>query len=481
MQIGDEFDPRFSVCKFHPDAIVSADRSLVSGIDKRLYDLLIVYRHRGGQVFPGIETLAKELAVSEKTIRRSLKALAAAGLISWVKAGRSNLYSFLFHRIFVDAAREAGIAVPDTTPVTESGHRSNSSPIPVKKAPDTGHSCDRLSTEVHEVQTNEERKLVTNTGRAGTDKPPADAFIEQIRSIIDLADILGRKPDDALCRKVIGILGYPAAIPFLKSQMRDAREGEIRSYGLVASLAKDARGVYDVDKKRRLEEAKRRADQEPAHEAQVRSWLQPLGFTEQYLERAVRLIMAPEVCKDLASGEVQKKLRSVQLHAEQGHERSLLARFARESSFKVNGKPPARSRVSVPEILDRIRYEFRVRNLADRLGNLPQAPDRRTEIRQLVEAFMGRAPIPDDLLGRLVEMAGLRTVPDLIGCLEDLEWEAPIVAKQWRGLIQGFCPKCKGKGWRFPDLERRINHLGGYAEQDCPECIPVWSVMDPAM
>jgi hypothetical protein len=82
-------------------AIMSIPRSKLSFAAKCLYGLLRLHGHLPadptidgvqGPCYPGEDTLARELGVSERYVRDVLDELRDSGLISWKRTGRSNRY-----------------------------------------------------------------------------------------------------------------------------------------------------------------------------------------------------------------------------------------------------------------------------------------------------------------------------------------------------------------------------------------------------
>lgn len=481
LKIGEPFDP--GSCKFHPDSIVvSAGKAIgLTDTEKMVYARLIVYKHSYEAVYVSEETLRRDVSKSERTIRRSVGHLAELGLIRVTKRGRSNTYEFLLHPIFREAAIEAGLLAtteaenPDTTsaiiPAMETGHRPSVTAIPAIGDQNTGHSCGRL------VRSSED-KVRTSEGKSDCGHASA---LEEIRTIIDLHDSLGRKPDDRICRNVLGILKECAAFCFMKEQVDEARERGIRSYGLVLELAKDARGRFEVAQKNRAREERRRLDLQPPRKQQVQEWLQPLNLPEALQRKALDLITSAPWA---TTAEVKSMLNELATKVESSKQPWVV------KGFRVNGKPVTRCEpITEDRIMEHIRMkcfprEFLMGEIERALVNLPAPggpPDHRGRIKRLAEVYMGRAPVPGEILDHIVEAAGYRPWQDLIWSLANLRIHSPILATQWRGLIQGFCPACHGGGWRFPGFDERINHTGGYAEQDCRRCIKIWLPMDPKL
>lgn len=66
---------------------------------KTLYALLLDYAWDDGECFPSQETLATDLGISKRTLKRDLDELRELGLITWEQRGykKSNLYSILLN------------------------------------------------------------------------------------------------------------------------------------------------------------------------------------------------------------------------------------------------------------------------------------------------------------------------------------------------------------------------------------------------
>jgi hypothetical protein len=206
--------------------------------------------------------------------------------------------------------------------------------------------------------------------------------------------------------------------------------------------------------------------------------------------------MSPDVLKNFSAVEIRRKL--VSIHAES--QRPTLQRqyigagvdiAAAGLRARWNGKAVVFTKtMNSDEVVDTILHHFRVEIpwLAVKLGKLklPKAHDEREHIKQIAEAFIARSPISDDLLDRLVTMAAARPMREFVGdgyelgSLERLAIDAPILAKQWRGLIQGFCPVCRGRGWKWIELGQKTLPFGNGGEWDC-DCIRIWSPMDPTL
>jgi hypothetical protein len=105
--IGEQFNPRYEACGFHPEEIVARSHDLTDG-QKLLYTRLVRWarskhgvraNERAGEVWRSQRNIATELGKSERQIRRDLKRLEVLVLIKLrVRDGRkSNTYVFLHH------------------------------------------------------------------------------------------------------------------------------------------------------------------------------------------------------------------------------------------------------------------------------------------------------------------------------------------------------------------------------------------------
>lgn len=127
-KIGEVFNPWPEACGFHPgDAVMrEPDRNLDAGA-KLLYLRLLKYAGRDALCFPKVETLARDLGVTEKAIDKRLARLHRHGLISHKRrAGRrSNTYQFLWHKMF-ELEGNAGSRQTGQEPNRSSPHDGNS-------------------------------------------------------------------------------------------------------------------------------------------------------------------------------------------------------------------------------------------------------------------------------------------------------------------------------------------------------------------
>lgn len=149
--IGDCFNPWHRACGgLRVADIVGRFLNLGAG-PKRLYARLVRFAGREGICFPSQETLAAELGVSVRTVRRDLATLARWRLIQHQRGGRgrSNRYVFLWHEEFersrMAAQRlDAEGAIPrDERPELDDPavvDRSHSARRKVKNCQLTGHA-----------------------------------------------------------------------------------------------------------------------------------------------------------------------------------------------------------------------------------------------------------------------------------------------------------------------------------------------------
>lgn len=118
---GTAFNPYRKVCGFYPPDWVRRDPKLSSGA-KLTYERLVRFGGKNGICHPSQKTLAIELGISERQVRRNLQELEAGGLISWRRGGRSangdrlcSRYSFLWHAMF-------DRALSSCPPASSTGH-----------------------------------------------------------------------------------------------------------------------------------------------------------------------------------------------------------------------------------------------------------------------------------------------------------------------------------------------------------------------
>ena len=94
----------------------------LSAEEYRLYSLLRHYARRGDHCWPGQAKLAASLNVKERSIRRYLRGLRAAGYLSWSKRfGTTNVYVILHVPI---RSEMTGLGEP-----LQSGHRCPLNPV----------------------------------------------------------------------------------------------------------------------------------------------------------------------------------------------------------------------------------------------------------------------------------------------------------------------------------------------------------------
>ena len=82
-----------------PNAIMR--RKDLTSTQKLLWARLSQYSGNNGQVYPALETLARELGISKSQVRRDLRIMEDKGLIKReLRIGRSSKYHFLWHECF---------------------------------------------------------------------------------------------------------------------------------------------------------------------------------------------------------------------------------------------------------------------------------------------------------------------------------------------------------------------------------------------
>ena len=137
-----------------------------------------------GYCFPGLVTIARDTELDERSVRRALKKLADAGLITIGKKGRRNANAYQLHLdrgVQVEPKPDTESGLDQSIPDTESGlNRTQSPDIPDTESaePSLNHQKNlRQSVEGHSGQ---------NSGK--NSKPPTE---DQLAYILSLSGKLG--------------------------------------------------------------------------------------------------------------------------------------------------------------------------------------------------------------------------------------------------------------------------------------------------
>ncbi len=141
------FNPyKMFVGSFVPNCMLQYDG--LSHVAKLCYARMAQYAGVNGEAYPSYNTIAKEIAVSNRTAKRVIKELVDTGFIAIVSRfddGKqtTNKYIFLWHDIFKDAIRHENTAggVSEISP----GSVSVLSPPPVSKVTPKENHCLRES------------------------------------------------------------------------------------------------------------------------------------------------------------------------------------------------------------------------------------------------------------------------------------------------------------------------------------------------
>jgi hypothetical protein len=119
--IGQPFNPSFKFCGFFPPEIVRRRTDLKQG-PKLLYLSCVHWAGNKGTFWRGFDSMAFELGYSIRQVQRDMRTLEKAGLIAHVRRGRgqTNLYQFLWHRMFEGDMPNPADQPPAETPPPDS-------------------------------------------------------------------------------------------------------------------------------------------------------------------------------------------------------------------------------------------------------------------------------------------------------------------------------------------------------------------------
>jgi hypothetical protein len=159
---GEPFNPyKLFIGSFIPNWLMR--RPELSQGAKLCYARLAQYAGEGGHAHPAQETLAKELAVSDRQVRKYVKELMAQELITTRQFGmaQTNAYVFLWHKWAEDGIR------PGPELKFHSRRNHGSAPQELKFRPDRNGSSDKENQEENHKES--ETRVLSQKGEEADD------------------------------------------------------------------------------------------------------------------------------------------------------------------------------------------------------------------------------------------------------------------------------------------------------------------------